>query len=67
MPETATSTVAIRERNRADQQRHDAIALVSEHLEYYGAIARHSSFTPEDRKKFATRLVDAVIALTRVS
>lgn len=67
MPEVATSIVTIRERNRAETQRKDAIALVSEHLEYYGAIAKHASFTTEDRQKFATRMVDAVISLTRPS
>lgn len=62
-----TSVVALREKNRADRQRAGAIAIVSEHLEYYGVIAKHDKFTAENRKQFATRMVDAVIGITRVS
>lgn len=67
MPETATSVVTVRERNRAETQRRSAIDLADQHLEYFAAIARHASFTEDDRKKFATRMVDAVIGLTRAS
>lgn len=65
LTDSSISVVAIREKNRAERQRESAISLASEHLEYYGAIAQHPKFTAADRKQFAGRMVDAVIALTR--
>lgn len=54
----------IRDRNRADQKREEAIANVGERLEVYGVLATTSEIHPKVRREQATAIVDAVMALT---